>query len=159
MGKKLNARTQGRQAGASPPADQERAAFSANMDRYEKVLDRYQALSDDPPSCPPVWQYLLIMGREMAALARLMVNAGAPGNDAPCEQIIGLVEGLAAIGEYHTAEELEPLAEWADALLDEWRPKLRAARPKYSAIAAWLEPKVVELRGIVEALAGWARPY
>lgn len=111
--------------------------------------------TNDPPNCPPVWQYALIMTPEMRALARLMI---AGGQSAEAEQIIGLSEGLEAIGGYHSAEEIEPLAIWTDKLLEEWRPMLLKARPQYAKIATWLQPKVVELREMVEKLTGWVEP-
>lgn len=53
-------------------------------------------------TCPPVWQYLLIMGQEL----------------------IGLSKGAALIGGFHTAKELEPLAQVADKAVEDIREEL-----------------------------------
>lgn len=54
------------------------------------------------PECPPVWQYLLIMGEELK----------------------GLANGAKMIGEFHTAKELTPLAKVADKAVEDIREEL-----------------------------------
>ncbi len=54
------------------------------------------------PECPPVWQYILIMGQEL----------------------IGLAKGAKLIGSFHTAKELESLAKIADKAVEDIREEL-----------------------------------
>lgn len=56
------------------------------------------------PDCDPVWQYLLVMSERLAAVG----------------------EGIKAIGVYHTAAELEPLAQTASKALYELDEALEA---------------------------------
>lgn len=59
-------------------------------------------MSNGNPECPPVWQYILIMADELT----------------------GLANGAKAIGGFHKADELEPLAKVLEEAVEDVRDEL-----------------------------------
>ena len=59
-------------------------------------------MANGGPDCPPVWQYILVMGDDISAS----------------------VKSLAFIGQFHKPADLEPLAQWLDQVAKEFRERV-----------------------------------
>lgn len=120
--------------------------------KTQRTAKRAKKAADNPP-CPPVWQYLLVMGSDLIALG----EAGAlifrfhtdeqlrPLDDergefmaayspllekvlgrkiAGYSGLVALGKATIALGPNHTVEELEPLAELSDRFIASYRNAL-----------------------------------